>query len=153
MPRGVYDRSKMKTKTASTAAAPAAAKKGPKAKPGRKPGAQAKTTASTPVVQSKGTGGNAFDLLSTVRENLATLTSVGSQFGNALVADEVAEQVKLLSSFREKIFGSTETIAKKEEKSEAASAPVSNGTSAAPQQYAQSVPMPPAPIPTVPAAH
>lgn len=136
MPRGVYDRSKLKkTKTTETVSA---APKAPKGKPGRKPGSGAKAVVTSAPAK---VSGNELELFSTVRANLDTLNSLASKFGDIpTIKSEVAAHVDLFTSLREKVFGtkSTETV-------------VSNGT--APTQYASSVPMPPAPIPSIPATH
>lgn len=164
MPRGVYDRSKTKaqreTEKKSTGhavhAAPAAKVKG---KPGRKPGSgtiKAKTASpakATASKQSVSYGTDALSLFSTVRANLETLTLVADKFGHSTIpalAVEVSAHVDIISNLRKQVFGTNETQQSTETVAEAAQAP-SNGISAAPQ-YQTSVPMPPAPIPSIPTA-
>lgn len=153
MPRGVYDRSKLKkTNKAETVSAAPVAKKA-KGKPGRKPGAQvAKSEAVSPMTAIKGSGSNAnaLDLFATVRENLNTLNALGAQFkGVSAIEAEVVSHLGILSDLRKQVFGE-DKVEEAVETEEATAAPsTGNGVNAAPA-FPTSVPMPPSPIPSLP---
>lgn len=157
MPRGVYDRSKTKAqreaekKAHGAHAAPATKVKG---KPGRKPGSVAKSASaktSPKTAEARVSYGNdALNLFSTVRANLETLNTLADKFGDIpTIKTEIAAHVDVISSLRRQVFGTGESQASTETVAE-----TSNGTTAATApQFAQSVPMPPAPIPSIPATH
>ncbi len=142
MPRGVYDRSKLKKN--KTEAAPTAAK-APKGKPGRKPGSTKVASAQT---SSTKVSGNELELFATVRANLDTLNAVAVKFGDIpAVKTEISAHVDLITNLRQKVFGTGDA------QSEPKTSDQANGASTQTQQYATSVPMPPAPIPSIPATH
>lgn len=149
MPRGVYDRSKLK-KT-KTEAAPAAAK-APKGKPGRKPGSGTKSASPAKSETKTYSGGDAFGVFATLRANIDTLSNVAEKFGTTVpgVVTEIAAHVELLSNLRKQTFGTGESKKVVEEKAEA-----SNGAATAQQTapYAATVPMPPSPIPSISTPH
>lgn len=159
MPRGVYDRSKMKKNTAEPAKA---APKAPKGKPGRKPGKKIETKAEpslAPVAAATNVGttyDNLF-LLREVRENLNTLKGIHEAFGNSsdLVATEIVEHVKVLGRLSRVAFGTGPETETEEEEAPVAAAPVAAVVPApvpavvAPAAQFGNVPMPPSPIPTL----
>lgn len=156
MPRGVYDRTKTKAQReaekAAKGAAPAAKVKG---KPGRKPGSKVTKSASpTKTAESRASyGGDALGLFATVRANIETLTIVQDKFGTTIptVGPEIAAHVEIMTNLRKQVFGSGEKQAKTEStETVVETAPASNGTTAAAPQYQSTVPMPPAPIPSMP---
>jgi hypothetical protein len=155
MPRGIYDRSKLKKnkKAESTEAAPV--KRGP-GRPRKNPIEAApakaaktpKATKATKVKAAPGFGLNqvavqksgdsqAIYMLSQVRENLSVLNQLHTQFGDvASIKTEVKAHIELLGTLREQVFGGDAPKA-------------SNGESA---KYPQTVPMPPS-VPSIPATH
>ncbi len=169
MPRGVYDRSKLKknkgaekkaesTETVAKVAAP-------KGKPGRKPGSKNKVqkTSAPAVHLAEAAPGMAqvqksyseLYLISEVRNNLATLSLIADKFGTSVpgVQDEMATQVGYLTRLSKDVFGIAEAAPaaadaedEEETKAEQQAAP-SNGVST--QSYPTTVPMPPSPV-TVP---
>lgn len=148
MPRGVYDRSKMKKKAASTETAHAAPKS-PKGKPGRKPGSKNKPKASLPgasLAQGLAVGFSDLHLISEVRNNLVTLNLLADKFGGSVpsITAEITTQVGYLSQLSKKSFAeepATEATSSTQDEEPAQP----NGAKA----YAGTVPMPPAPV-TVP---
>lgn len=115
MPRGIYDRSKLKKshkhESTETVAHTAAPKGKPGRKPGRKPG-NSVATASASVAKSTGNKAtNTMELLSEVRQNLATLSSLKQQFGTiGAINTEVQAHVELLGRLSREAFGVVETV-------------------------------------------
>lgn len=146
MPRGVYDRSKLKKNKAKAESTETAVSAAPKGKPGRKPGSKNKAKASVPQGLGVGVAQIArgdFHLISEVRANLAVLNAVATQFGSVpAVKTEIETHIGYLSRLSKAAFGEAEA--------EEIQAPA-NGASA--QQYPTTVPMPPAPVtvPSIPA--
>lgn len=155
MPRGVYDRSKMKnkntkaTKSTETVVHAAPAKKGPKGPRGRKAkgaggniaqGAFASHTAQSSTGRADG---NQFFLFDQVRQNLNTLTALKQQFSDIpTIRTEVEAHLEVLSDLRQQAFPK-----QAEEKTVAAP---SNGVTATTMPSV--VPMPPS-VPTIPTTH
>jgi hypothetical protein len=155
MPRGVYDRSKLKknkttaTHSTETAVHAAPAKRGPKGKPGRKAGSTNKTSTQGAVQTKSNISGDSLMLFGEVRSNLVTLNLLADKFGSIpAIKSEVEAHVETLGRLRQQVFGTGEAEADQKE-----TAPVaSNGTSVAATQYPATVPMPSAPIPSIPTA-
>lgn len=158
MPRGVYDRTKTKAQReaekAAKGAAPAAKTKG---KPGRKPGSAKVTKSAAPAKTAEAKvsyGTDAIGLFATVRANLDTLNALSSRFPDVVsIRTEIEAHIEVMSNLRKQVFGSGETQAQTEStETVVETASASNGTTAAAPQYPSTVPMPPAPIPSIPTA-
>lgn len=158
MPRGVYDRSEMKKPKAEKAEKPAkvakvstAAKKGP----GRPKGSGKKAkTSEAPVKQARlgavhqdvGVASRGLANFYQVRENLAILSALGNTFPTLgeSIQEEVKAHLAIFTDLRKQEWPDvTEEVTAEEEEVVATSTP--NGVTA----YSASVPMPPAPIPTI----
>jgi hypothetical protein len=143
MPRGIYDRSKLKknkTESTETVAKVAA----PKGKPGRKPGRKPGSTATTQA-KAETSGRNTLELMSEVRQNLAILSSL-KQVGFSIpaITSEVQAHVDILGKLSREAFGV-------EEETEAKPATAaSNGVSTSTIQPMPSVPLPPNTTVTLP---
>lgn len=148
MPRGIYDRSKMKNpteKTAKPAKAPKAPKAeksaaAPKGKRGRKPRVDATVGTAKPAVD--GSTDN-IRLMVEARENVKILTDLVGVFGKTdSLTDEISAHLEILSDLRTKVFPAIEVAveAKAEEPKAAPAVAPPNGA------YTSSVPLPPPPV-------
>lgn len=160
MPRGVYDRSKTKAQraaehkaTASAAPTTSTAKKATGAKRGPKPGWKAKAvarqtqnqTASSTSRATQSNSGDSFQAFNEIRSNLATLNSLAERFSDlSLIKEEVQANVGILAMLREKHFPKDEEKTASQE-----TVTSSNGLNQS-TEYRATVPMPPAPVPTIP---
>lgn len=142
MPRGVYDRSKLKKSKPEKTASATPAKRGPGRPPGRKAHAVKEVAKEAAplggmgqVAQAFGHGGD-LHLLHEIRNNLSTLHLLSDKFGDLpAVKSEVAANVEAMANLRKQIF------------KELAQA---NGTAQV-TQYPSTVPMPPS-VPSIPSA-